>query len=38
VVNFRSDQSDLIGRFVECEIVEAYSNSLRGQITSKAPW
>ena len=37
VVNFRSDQSDLIGRFVECEIVEAYSNSLRGQITSKAP-
>ncbi len=38
VVNFRSGQSDLIGRFVECEIVEAYSNSLRGQITSKAPW
>ncbi|MDB3998125.1 tRNA (N6-isopentenyl adenosine(37)-C2)-methylthiotransferase MiaB [Litorivicinus sp.] len=38
VVNFRSDQSDLIGRFVECEIVEAYSNSLRGQITSKASW
>ena len=38
VVNFRSDQSDLIGRFVECEIVEAYSNSLRGQITSEAPW
>ena len=38
VVNFRSDQADLIGRFVECEIVEAYSNSLRGQITSKAPW
>ncbi len=38
VVNFRSDQADLIGRFVECEIVEAYSNSLRGQITSKASW
>ena len=38
VVNLRSDQSDLIGRFVECEIVEAYSNSLRGQITSEAPW
>ena len=38
VVNFRSGQSDLIGRFVECEIVEAYSNSLRGQITSEAPW
>ena len=38
VVNFHSDHSDLIGRFVECEIVEAYSNSLRGQITSEAPW
>jgi tRNA-2-methylthio-N6-dimethylallyladenosine synthase len=38
VVNFRCDQADLVGRFVECEIVEAYSNSLRGQITSKAPW
>ena len=38
VVNFSSDQADLIGLFVECEIVEAYSNSLRGQITSKAPW
>lgn len=38
VVNFRSDQGDLIGRFVECEIVDAYPNSLRGQMTSKAPW
>jgi len=38
VVNFRSVQGDLIGRFVECEIVDAYPNSLRGQMTSKAPW
>jgi tRNA-2-methylthio-N6-dimethylallyladenosine synthase len=38
VVNFRSDQIDLIGRFVECEIVDAYPNSLRGHMTSKAPW
>lgn len=38
VVNFRSDRSDLIGRFVECEILEAYPNSLRGQMTAKAPW
>jgi radical SAM methylthiotransferase, MiaB/RimO family len=38
VVNFRSDRSDLEGRFVECEIIEAYPNSLRGQLTEKAPW
>lgn len=38
VVNFKSDRSDLRGRFVECEIIEAYPNSLRGQLTDKAPW
>lgn len=38
VVNFRSDRPDLIGRFVECEILEAYPNSLRGQMTNRAPW
>ena len=29
VVNFRCDQTDLIGRFVECEIVDAYPNFAR---------
>jgi tRNA-2-methylthio-N6-dimethylallyladenosine synthase len=38
VVNFRSDRADLIGQFVECEILEAYPNSLRGQLTDRAPW
>ena len=38
VVNFRTGQTKLIGRFVECEITEAHPNSLRGKMTSKAPW
>ena len=38
VVNFRSDQTNLIGKFVECEIVESFPNSLRGRITSREPW
>jgi tRNA-2-methylthio-N6-dimethylallyladenosine synthase len=38
VVNFRSDQANLIGKFVECEIVETFPNSLRGRITSREPW
>jgi len=38
VVNFRCDRTDLIGRFVECEIIDAYPNSLRGQMTERAPW
>tara|TARA_B100001093_G_scaffold142863_1_gene135331 strand:- start:3772 stop:5112 length:1341 start_codon:yes stop_codon:yes gene_type:complete len=38
VVNFRSDQTNLIGKLVECEIVEAYPNSLRGRMTSRDPW
>lgn len=38
VVNFNADHSNVIGRFVECKIVEALSNSLRGQMTQKAPW
>ena len=38
VVNFRSDQIKLIGKFVECEIVESFPNSLRGRITSRDPW
>ncbi len=38
VVNFRSDDKSLIGRFVECEVLEALPNSLRGLITEKAPW
>ena len=38
VVNFRSHQTNLIGKFVECEIVESFPNSLRGRITSREPW
>ena len=38
VVNFRPDQDNLAGRFIECKIVEAYPNSLRGEMTAKAPW
>ncbi|HAN80828.1 MAG TPA: tRNA (N6-isopentenyl adenosine(37)-C2)-methylthiotransferase MiaB, partial [Gammaproteobacteria bacterium] len=38
VVNFRSEQTNLIGKLVECEIVDSYSNSLRGQMTSRDPW
>ena len=38
VVNFRSHQTNLIGKFVECEIVESFPNSLRGRITSRDPW
>jgi tRNA-2-methylthio-N6-dimethylallyladenosine synthase len=38
VVNFKSDRTDLQGQFVECQIIEAYANSLRGQLTDKAPW
>ena len=38
VVNFRSEQTSLIGKLVECEIVESYSNSLRGRMTSRDPW
>ena len=32
VVNFAGDKS-LIGKFVDVNIVEAYSNSLRGELT-----
>ena len=38
VVNFRSDKTNLIGKFVECEIVESFPNSLRGRVTSRDPW
>ena len=38
VVNFRSEQTSLVGKLVECEIVESYSNSLRGRMTSRDPW
>ena len=38
VVNFRSEQTNLIGKLVECEIVDSYTNSLRGQMTSRDPW
>jgi tRNA-2-methylthio-N6-dimethylallyladenosine synthase len=38
VVNFKPPKIDLVGQFVECEITEAYSNSLRGQMTDRAPW
>ena len=38
VVNFKPSKIDLVGQFVECEITEAYSNSLRGQMTDRAPW
>ena len=38
IVNFHSDRDNLIGRFVECKITDAYPNSLRGQLTSKDPW
>ncbi|WP_261843885.1 tRNA (N6-isopentenyl adenosine(37)-C2)-methylthiotransferase MiaB [Aliamphritea ceti] len=34
VVNFRCDNPDLIGHFADVEIVEAYSNSLLGQLVS----
>ncbi len=30
VVNFRSDDTDLIGKFVDITIAQAYSNSLLG--------
>jgi tRNA-2-methylthio-N6-dimethylallyladenosine synthase len=30
VVNFRSDETDLIGKFVDITVAEAYSNSLLG--------
>ena len=38
VVNFRSEQINLIGKLVECEIVDSYPNSLRGRMTSRDPW
>lgn len=38
VVNFKSDRTDLVGRFVECDIVEAYPNSLRGSLTDREAW
>ena len=38
VVNFRSDKTKLIGKLVECEIVESFPNSLRGRLTSREPW
>ena len=38
VVNFRSDKTNLIGKLVECEIVESFPNSLRGLVTSRDPW
>ena len=38
VVNFRSEQTNLIGKLVECEIVDSYTNSLRGRMTSRDPW
>lgn len=38
VVNFKADRHDVIGQLVECEIIEAYPNSLRGQLTEKAAW
>ena len=38
VVNFRSDKTNLIGKLVECEIVESFPNSLRGRVTSRDPW
>ncbi len=34
VVNFRCDNPDLIGHFADVEIVEAYANSLLGQLVS----
>ena len=34
VVNFSTDRSDLIGRFVDIEITEALPNSLRGVLTA----
>ncbi|NVK42250.1 MAG: tRNA (N6-isopentenyl adenosine(37)-C2)-methylthiotransferase MiaB [Oceanospirillaceae bacterium] len=34
VVNFRCDNPDLIGRFADVRIVEAYANSLRGELIS----
>lgn len=34
VVNFRSDNPDLIGRFANVKIVEAFPNSLRGELES----
>jgi len=38
VVNFRSEQINLLGKLVECEIVDSYPNSLRGRMTSRDPW
>jgi len=32
VVNFRCDQADLIGKFANVEILQAYTNSLIGQL------
>ncbi len=34
VVNFRCDNPDLIGRFADIRIVEAYANSLLGELVS----
>ncbi|WP_020409690.1 tRNA (N6-isopentenyl adenosine(37)-C2)-methylthiotransferase MiaB [Hahella ganghwensis] len=31
VVNFKSDSQDIIGRFIDIKITEAYPNSLRGE-------
>jgi tRNA-2-methylthio-N6-dimethylallyladenosine synthase len=36
VVNFRSDEASLIGRFVDVEITEALPNSLRGRLAMRA--
>ena len=32
IVNFRCDNAELIGKFVDIEIKEALPNSLRGQV------
>ena len=32
VVNFRCDQADLIGKFANVEILQAYTNSLIGKL------
>jgi tRNA-2-methylthio-N6-dimethylallyladenosine synthase len=37
VVNFRTDNIDLIGEFVDVEVTEALPNSLRGQMPELAP-
>ncbi len=36
VVNFRCDQADLIGKFANVEILQAYTNSLIGQLINAA--